>query len=106
MKEECGVTEISLDNAKELLAQHGEVDHIYLTADTKKGDYFVQCYWVDGHQHTFSGFSWGYGGTGCVGLDRFLVMLGVPTLTSSMIPIDKFGKTACSYFVRGAVRSL
>lgn len=90
---EGGVTEISLDNAKILIEQHGLPTEITFRADKVKCDYNMNTLFVDGYRHNFSGFAWGYGGTAPAGLARFFELAQISALTPDDITIDKYGRT-------------
>jgi hypothetical protein len=77
MKPEGGVTDISLENAKELLAQYGRPTHVRCYQKSGDWETYVDTTWVDGLVHTFSGFSWGYPGRGPHGLAEFFEMIGL-----------------------------
>lgn len=96
---ECGVTGVSLQNASYLLMLYGEPMRLDFSADKYKGDYFVTGKWKNGPSWMFSGFSWGYGGTGPHGLQRFFDMIGpVLDLKADQLPLDKYGKTDATWF--------
>lgn len=76
LQEECGVTAISLENAAALIKEHGTPRRIDLSDDPEDGN-SVTAYWRDGMHFKFTGFSWGYGGTGPHGLEQFFQMCGV-----------------------------
>jgi len=94
---EGGVTEISLNNAKVLIKEHGVPIKLNFHADKKKCDYFVRAEWRDGFSFCFSGFAWGYGGTGPRGLLKFFHMAHVWSIVPDDLPIDKFGKTDATW---------
>jgi hypothetical protein len=73
--DECGTTKVSFRNAAVLRAQHDRVKSIKLvwTGD----EYVTQAVYSDGYMHTFTGFSWGYGGEGCRWLAKWLMDEGV-----------------------------
>lgn len=75
MQKEVGVTRISLLNAEELIAKHGQPNMIQLkyTADDWAETTVT---FSDGATHTFNGFGWGYGGEGPHGLAKFFAMAG------------------------------
>lgn len=74
MQLEGGITQISLENADYLLRHFGLPTHIELI---KQGDeYLVMATWL-GTTHLFTGFSWGYGGEGPNGLNRFFKACGL-----------------------------
>lgn len=69
LKEECGVTIISLDNLGLLSALHGRVR--FILHDAPAGDTMrdrTMIVFQDGHKHVATGFSSGYGGEGPHGL--------------------------------------
>lgn len=69
IKEECGVTVISLDNLGLLSALHGQVRFIlhYAPIGTTMEDKTLIAF-QDGWKHTATGFASGYGGEGPHGL--------------------------------------
>ena len=71
MKEECGITENSLENARELIDRLGVPNKVTLNYIKDPWDYIVKAEW-DTFTFEFSGFSWGYGGTAPHGLDLFI----------------------------------
>ncbi len=94
---EGGDTFASLDNAKRLVSLWGnQPTMLTFYADTSKGDYYLTVWWGLAKTFTFSGFSWGYSGTGPRGLDQFLAMLFVTNLTARDIPVVD-GMTRVSY---------
>ncbi len=97
MKPEGGVTEFSLENARELLRLRGKPRELHFLGHVGRGDYYVTAVWYDGSRFCFSGFAWGYGGTACQGLDQFLALLGITTLNSELIPIDQHGKISVTF---------
>ncbi len=97
MKPEGGITEFSLANAAELIAQRGQPAKLDFMANVKRGDYYVTATWPDGFEFCFSGFAWGYGGTACQGLGQFLASLGITDLDSWSVPIDQSGQTSATY---------
>lgn len=77
IQEECGVTDISLSNARSLIAKYGVPDRIRL-----HGSNIVTVTWPhQGLSDTlvwdFNGFSWGYSGQGPHGLVEFLNLCGI-----------------------------
>lgn len=86
LEPECGVTKVSLKNAFTLLVHNGRPDRIELALvveDPVGGalKYHTTVEWfVPAHKnrvgemrwHTFTGFSWGFHGTGPSGLQSFL----------------------------------
>jgi len=77
LKEEAGITNHSLFNAKVLTLAHGPVKHVYLYGDSQHCDYLTSVTFSDGTHFDLTGFSWGYGGTGPHGLERFFEMAGI-----------------------------
>lgn len=89
LKEEGGVTQISLHNARELINERGIPDAVELYWRERIG-HCVQAIWLDEEgdatSHVFSGFSWGYAGEGPHGLLEFFEMIGmVPRVTIAQI---------------------
>jgi len=72
---EGGVTDISLANAKILLEQYGTPSKITCRYDKDDG-HLVEAEWDQG-VWTFSGFAWGYRGSGPQGLVTFLDQCGI-----------------------------
>ena len=76
LEKECGVTSISLENAFWLLTYLGIPDELALVEEPN--EWYVDATWHGDRttdktiQHRFSGFSWGYGGSGPHGLKTFL----------------------------------
>lgn len=99
LQEEGGCTLSSLQNAKVLIAERGCPVKLDFRADTSRADYFVTATWANGSGFRFTGFSWGYGGTGCQGLNEFLQSIGVNDLNSWDVPIEE-GKTEMTYTVK------
>jgi hypothetical protein len=75
LREESGTTDHSLHNAHVLISKYGLPDEVELFMDDREGT-LVDARW-ENRWHQFSGFSWGYGGTGPHGLVNFLNELGV-----------------------------
>lgn len=80
MESEVGVTEISLINAKSLKERYGKPWRISLVKTRPPEEQYVIAEY-SGCFHAFSGFAWGYGGTGPHGLLRFLHDNGVDDIT-------------------------
>lgn len=79
LETEGGITEISLRNARALIARHGlpdEVEMYQAQLPPNAGEHLVAARWRDGTRHTFRGFSWGYLGDGPRGLETFFAVLG------------------------------
>lgn len=74
---EEGLTDYSLHNAHVLLARNHRtrVDCVKLWFDGAHSQVVVAV-WKNGDHHTFTGFQWGYGGTGPHGLLDFLLAAG------------------------------
>lgn len=92
LHEEAGITSDSLSNAQELVRAYGRPLRLEFVSQTKGPDwgYFVTAVWDQPASvaHKFSGFAWGYGGTGPRGLDEFLELVGAPGgLDSTTVPI-------------------
>lgn len=71
MKDECEVTQISLDNVAELIPEHGPIrfiEHVSVWEDNE----YTRVYFADGNQHVATGFGVGYPGTGPDGLYRLI----------------------------------
>jgi hypothetical protein len=82
MKPEGGVTQISIENALELLDERGLPDSVQLVNEGENtGEHVVFATWTnpDGADftHKFTGFSWGYRGEGPHGLTAFFEQLGL-----------------------------
>lgn len=110
--EEGGITENSVKNAEILFATYERIDHVDFIADKRNNDYFVDVHWSSGQSHRFTGFAWGYGGTGPHYLEKFLEDLYVdqlhyvedvdPPFTPievKEIPMDRYGKTDMTWFI-------
>ena len=81
LRMEGGVTEISLANARLLIAEHGRPNLVKLWSSEWQR-YVVTVEWPDDYKHSFTGFAWGYGGTGPHGLADFAEMIGLGRLLS------------------------
>ncbi len=80
LKQEGGVTDYSLHNAHALLKRRGLPVRIELAEIGDDGE-TVTATWDDAggpFSHAFTGFSWGYVGTGPCGLEKFFGVLGLP----------------------------
>lgn len=76
--EEEGSTDVSLDNARQLVAERGRpVKVVTGYRDGTDWSYLTVTTFADGFEHTFLGFAWGYGGVGPNGLYQFLTMSGL-----------------------------
>jgi hypothetical protein len=76
LEEEGGITEISLNNARALIAEFGKPERVEVFVDGQNEE-MVEANWRwDNIDHLFSGFSWGYGGEGPNGLVTFFKMIG------------------------------
>ena len=82
MKPEGGVTEVSLENARELLAEYGRP--LQVRCYQQDWETYVETTWIDGMSHTFSGFGWGYGGTAPDGLAEFFQMIGIEVTSADL----------------------
>ena len=94
LQEECGTTAISLENAAQLIAENGSPIRLDLADEPEEGN-TVTAYWRNGMHFKFTGFSWGYGGTGPHGLERLFEMCGIVCGMSAIItwPQKGFSKT-------------
>jgi hypothetical protein len=95
LKPEGGVTQISLENALQLIEEKGPPDLVQLINEGKNtSEHAVVATWGD-FSHTFTGFSWGYGGEGPNGLAKFFRMVGlqhrIPTCVIGKLPQNKPG---------------
>jgi hypothetical protein len=96
IEKECGVTQISIGNARRLQASKGNPASVFIIGDMKRGDYFVRAIWPTGEAHTFTGLSWGYCGEGCAGFNQVMDIFGAK-IKSSQVPIDERGRTNCEF---------
>lgn len=81
LDEECGVTDISLLNAKHLHDLYGLPTSIYCYYgkafdNSHDKEWLVDATYSNGRVHRFTGFSWGYYGEGVRGLETFLDCYG------------------------------
>lgn len=76
---ECGVTQVSLENAFLLFKQYGVPEKVELVRDNN--EYAVLVFWHS-YTHLFIGFSWGYSGEGPRGLDILMSACWYPHITS------------------------
>lgn len=95
LKPEGGVTQISLENAQQIIEEKGPPDLIQLINEGENtAEHMVVATWGE-FSHTFTGFSWGYGGEGPHGLAKFFRMVGlqhrVPTSIIGKLPQNKSG---------------
>lgn len=93
IQEECGVTDISESNADFLIGKYGIPDRIRLHNHPENG-YTVTVTWphqglADTLVWDFTGFSWGYGGTGPHGLVRFLNRCGIDISIQEVASMDQ-----------------
>ena len=75
LQEECGVTEVSLENAYYLFKKYGQplsIDLIQLP-----NEWYVLIKWSGITSHKFNGFSWGYNGSGPTGLKVLMEILDI-----------------------------
>lgn len=73
MQEECGVTEISLNNVNILIDSKGIPDVVKLHYVDDPWDYLCILQWEkESFEFVVTGFSWGYLGEGPTGLAKFL----------------------------------
>jgi len=76
--EEEGTTDVSLNNARQLVAERGRpVKVVTEYQDGRAWHYRTVAMFPDGSEHIFLGFAWGYGGQGPAGLYQFLTMAGL-----------------------------
>ena len=87
LKKECCATSVSLHNAAILVARYG-IPKMFSLEYTPSGEYNVYVIWPDAMVHTFTGFSWGYGGEGCRGLWEFVQMIE----WERALPASKIGR--------------
>jgi hypothetical protein len=94
LEEECGVTRVSLHNARELDRVFGRPVEVVLQADGHVGECAVWAFYQNGERHDFTGFGWSYRGEGPHGLYEFLRGLGfnVSMDTIAGWPTKTFGK--------------
>lgn len=103
LEEEGGITAVSLNNARKLIAILGKPKRVALrrSEDPHFPDYLVDVKWPSGAHFTFSGFSWGYGGEGPHGLATFAEMIGLekllPIRVIAAMPTGKPGNTLKLY---------
>jgi hypothetical protein len=93
LERECGVTRISLDNGALLAARRGPPVRVELRCgrDPSYGVAefcLVVAAFSDGSRHSFTGFSWGYGGEGPRGLERWCQENGVPLTIEHIARLD------------------
>ena len=93
LKEECGITENSISNAKFLIKKFGIPNRIILNYVEDPWDYLTRMEWeTDGStiDYTMSGFSWSYRGEGSRGLCTLMSMcLGHSMADSEIYTMDK-----------------
>lgn len=75
LRDECGVTRISLENFNLLKEKYGTPSTIHASYTEEVG-YEVSMEWENGFSWAFTGLSWGYGGEGCQGFKNVLVGCG------------------------------
>lgn len=85
---ECGITDISVGNAEELLREKGRPIRLTFYSRSRHGEYSVIARWKADDTFRFTGFSWGYGGSGPNALKRFLNQLGFPEGVFWDLPLD------------------
>jgi hypothetical protein len=83
LQAEGGVTRISLDTGAVLQRKHGKPVWVRLRMDGP--ECLTDAGYADGTKHTFSGFGWGYGGTGPHGLVQWARDNGVPGLGDKLV---------------------
>lgn len=77
LQEECGVTNISLENAELLIREHGLPDCLRMYWDEQDW-YCTRADWSEPRQvHIFTGFAWGYVGAGPHGLHELFQLVGL-----------------------------
>lgn len=88
MKEECEVTQVSLDNIAELAVEHGRIRFIeHSTAWPDEQETIIL--FCDGHQHRANGFAVGYPGTAPEGLYRLVTeIMGRTDITRHHIQVE------------------
>jgi len=85
LEEECGVTMVSLRNADTICETLGAPDNVLLVSGGDTTEHEVVAVWDEGadgaeYTHTFTGFSWGYFGSGVHGLKKFATLIGLGKL--------------------------
>ena len=103
MKEEGGITQNSLENAKEIIARHGKPYSLHFSACENKCDYTVTATFGDGFAFAFTGFSWNYNGEGPRGLDQFLAMCETNLKRSDVEAESKDGETNYTYTLTAVI---
>lgn len=92
LQEECGVTRVSLENARFLAEERGRPVSVELRRGTGTGGfldaYRVIARYTDGSSHEFSGFGWSYGGEGPNGLADFLRDSKIPLAREDVFALD------------------
>jgi len=84
LKEECGVTENSLHNAKKLVDKYGSPISIKLHYDKDKW-YLVDIRFKNDTIYQFTGFSWNYNGEGPTGLFELFKLCKMPKNKSDIV---------------------
>ena len=94
MKEEAGITEHSLHNARVLEVRMGKPVEVILDAGGSTIDHTVRAIYPSGAWFEFTGFAWSYCGEGPRGLLEFLRGLGfeISMQTISSWPEKDFAK--------------
>ncbi len=85
LEDEGGITAISLANAKKLVDRFCPPGQLYFEANQKQGEYNVTAFWPHNQYWIFSGFGWGYFGTGRSGFVEFLQLCGLEAIDAEKL---------------------
>jgi hypothetical protein len=90
LEKECGVTAVSIRNADTICEVLGTPDNVLLVSGGDTTEHNVVAVWDEGaggaeFTHTFTGFAWGYSGTGVHGLKQFAKLVGLADILSMAV---------------------
>lgn len=86
---EGGITQTSLKNGKRLAKRLGAPVRVEAHRNSRTGEWYtVIAYYESGDQHTFTGFSWGYGGEGPHGFAKWCEANDIPLTFDEIMKLD------------------
>lgn len=88
LQQEHGITDVSVSNAEELLRGMGRPVRLSFSSDTRACIFRIVARWAGDFRFQFTGFSWGYAGTGPNACKNFLNTLGFPEGTFYNLPVN------------------
>lgn len=98
LRDECGVTRYSLENARRLNKALGRPVRVECHYDPNGAEWYrVKAFYDSGDTHVFTGLSWGYNGEGPRGLLEFCQYNDIPLAIKDIVELDN--NTKCCAWV-------